>query len=277
MSGNNQLLRKLVMSSITQLAEIAYDVGSLDNLELDLDEIDEDDTEVGASSLKKSYGDDSEKWSTHKEEGRSGHGLEGGSAGQGGKGRSEDSGSSQNGEKVSDKMKKMADNVRNTGKGDALESLLANLAVTAQYIESLEHAENNADPQTQDNTVPEAVSDKFETGEPGHESQDKRNHKSTVDDLSVKVPPPAEDSRDSGRREHLASQPKEDRREYQSSRGSIGEEILAELEEEEEEFEELDSELVREMEQHLEEALAKQLNTNGQYDAVTQPHHFCVM
>ena len=99
-------------------------------------------------------------------------------------------------------MKKMADDVRNTGNDDALESLLANLAVTAQYIESLEHAENNADPQTQDNTVPEAVSDKFETGEPGHGSQDKRNHKSTVDDLSVKGPPPAEDSRDSGRREH---------------------------------------------------------------------------
>ena len=263
MSGNHQLLRKLVMSSITQLAEIAYDIGSLDDIELDLDEIDEDDKEVGASSLKRDDSGDEggEKWSTHGE---------GVSAGTGDKGQgADDRESSQGDQKVSDKMKKMADSVKNTGRDDALESLLANLAVTAQYIESLENTESDAEPSAQDNTVPKEATDQFETGEPGHRGQEKHKHTSTASDISVRGPPPA-DSRNSGRTSSSGeSEPSEDHGEYHSTSGSISEEILAasdaELEEEEEILEEFGSELVREMEHHLEETLAKQLNTNGQY------------
>ena len=260
MAGNHLLLRKLVMSSITQLAEIAYDMGSLDDIELDLDEIDEDDKEVGASSLKRddSSDEDNEKWSTSRE----GVSTGAGDRGQG----TDDRESSQDDQKVSDKMKKMADNVRNNGHDDALESLLANLAVTAQYIESLENTQSDAKLSAEDNTVPKEATDQFETGEPGHGGQERHEHTSTASDISVKGPPPPDgsDSRRTGE-----SEPSGDHSEYHSTRSSVSEEILAasdaELEKEEEVLEEFDSELVREIEHHLEETLAKQLNTNGQY------------
>jgi protein OS-9 len=253
MIGSHQLLRKLVMSSITQLAEIAYDIGSLEDIELDLDEIDEDDKEVGASSLKRDSGSDEDGEMV----------KEGASAGVRDRGQgAENKELSQDDQKASDKMKKMADQVKNTGRDDALQSLLANLAVTAQYIESLESTGNDAKPSDQDNTVPEEASDQFETGEPGHGDQERHEHTPASSDMSVKGPPPT-DSRGKGRT-GSSEEHKSNHGEYRSTRGSVSEEFLAaDLEEEEEVVEEeLDSELVREMEHHLEETLAKQLNTN---------------
>jgi hypothetical protein len=66
LSSDHLLLRQLVMSSITQLAEIAYDTGSFGlggrEGERELDEIDDDDKEVAGTSLQSSS--ITERWSS---------------------------------------------------------------------------------------------------------------------------------------------------------------------------------------------------------------------
>ena len=268
LSADHQFLKSLVMASITQLAEIAYEAGEFDSdREQEIENvISDNDKEVGGSRLKSSD-----------------HGGDGnlvGGRGRGSKGEVQEEGEESDGDqKVSDKMKKMAKSVKKTGRDSALESLLSNLAVTAEYIESLdsdtETDESSSDDDSEMSSSDETTS--LETGEPeegyGETRGDKDTLSSTAPGREALVggrhkttgkPTSSDDlENDSGREETGA----------ESSRGGIAREMLSALEvdrevegeeeeEEEEEFD-VDSELVREMEQQLEETLARQLDTKG--------------
>ena len=260
LSNDHLLLRQLVMSSITQLAEIAYDTGSFGlggrEGERELDEIDDDDKEVAGTSLQSSS--ITERWSSLAGRSRS--------KGQSSEDRvqgDEQGGTKDGGGRVSEKMKRMAEDVKSTGKDSAaLESLLSNLAVTAQYIESLDGNNRKRGPSNTDND--EAAPD--ETGEPGDvpngEEPSRVNSKLTnKDDASAKGPPPLESNIRETRTVSEAGSTSDDGR---TVGRSISSEILAASEEEKDEEElELDPEAVREVEQQLQEALAKQFDTNG--------------
>lgn len=260
---DHKLLRQLVMSSITQLAEIAYDVGSLDQeTDSDLDRIDDSDMEVGGGDLRTARSDASRREQQPPPEGGEvrGHQRKGV--------RSEvkvhgDIDGAEDVEKVSDKMKKMADNVKNDGKDSALESLLANLAVTAQYIESLE---NEGDENTPSTELQEEVSGTHQ--EPSEDDDHEFDGGSSDGDEAVRGPPTLESGREASGTSGSDTHKSPDK-----GRRSVSSEILAasglEMEEEEEEEFELDPELVKEMEQQLEETLAKQLDTKGR--CITPP------
>ena len=263
LSGDHLLLRQLVMSSITQLAEIAYDTGTFGlgarEDKRELDEIDDDDKEVAGTSLQSSS--ITERWSSLAGRSRSkGQGSE--DRVQGG----EQEETKDGGRRVSEKMKRMAEDVKSTGKGSALESLLSNLAVTAQYIESLEGNNRKGGPSNTDND--EAAPD--ETGEPGDvpngEKPSRVNSKLTDKDdkdASAKGPPPLESNIRETRTVSGAGSTSDDGR---TVGRSISSESLAASEEEKDEEElELDPEAVREVEQQLQEALARQFDTNGSY------------
>ncbi|CAI7989287.1 Protein OS-9 [Geodia barretti] len=259
LSNDHLLLRQLVMSSITQLAEIAYDTGSFGlggrEGERELDEIDDDDKEVAGTSLQSSS--ITERWSSLAGRSRS--------KGQSSEDRvqgDEQEGTKDGGGRVSEKMKRMAEDVKSTGKDSAaLESLLSNLAVTAQYIESLDGNNRKRGPSNTDND--EAAPD--ETGEPGDvpngEEPSRVSSKLTnKDDASAKGPPPLESNIRETRTVSEAGSTSDDGR---TVGRSISSEILAASEEEKDEEElELDPEAVREVEQQLQEALAKQFDTN---------------
>lgn len=287
--GEHQILRKLVMSSITQLANIAsdslYDAGYLEDqydIELDLDEIDDDDKEVGAGSLKRDDSGGSERLSDLGD-GRTEHGEERAANSEGNvQGEVVESSQGANDQKVSEKMKKMASDAKSTGRDSALESLLTNLAVTAEYIESLESTQT-AKP-AQDNAVPNGVSEKFETGEPGQRKKGQEGH--GRDDTSANVlsvrGPQVDDGQDerTSRGEYAMAQQTEDRRTHRFSRDSVSGEIVAasegesESEDEEDEELQLDPELVKKIKHELEETLAKQLDTKGWYIHYTCPHMY---
>ena len=257
-NANHHLLRKLVMSSITQLAEIAYDTSNEQNLYDSGTKVNEMDERLDASDASQQRRSD--KWSNHRGEG----------------GRIEERGSSKEteednrrsshegtdeGQKVSDKMKKMANDVKNTRRDSALESLLTNLAVTAQYIESLEDGDGTSDTSSESE-------EEYETGAPG-DSEDDKHMLASSSDASMKGPPPAASSSRTGANREDSTSLQGGKARHSAQR-SVSSEILAasELDEEEDEEEEedefeLDPMLVREMEQHLEETLAKQLDTKG--------------
>ena len=293
MGSETLLLRKLVMSSITQLAEIAseslYDAGYLEeqyDMEPDLDEIDDDDKEVGAGGLKREdtsdngESDDSGSSTKFWERGakRQERAAEPESRRAAEPESRNDIGESSNDQKVSNKIKKMSGNVRNNGRDRALESLLNNLAVTAEYIESLE--DTGTSQQARDNEVPKEISDKFETGEPGEREKGRQEGEGTGGD-GASVRGPSVDMGQNGKnklRDYSVSQHPEGGRAHRFSKDGTSNEITAvsegeseagEMEEEgeeeeEEEEDEEDAELVREIEQQLEERLAQQLDTMGQ-------------
>lgn len=255
LSSNNLLLRKLVMSSITQLAEIAYGTGSLglgEEEERELDEIDDDDKEVaGTSSRTKGL---VERQSTIVGESSS-------------KGQSsEDKVQGDETRKVSEKMKRMAEDVKSKGKDSTLESLLSNLAVTAQYIESLEGNNGGGGDSSNIDNDDEVMAD--ETGEPGEiPSENEQSHISSTTDeghTSVKGPPPINSATQDQRTVETTGSSSGDGR---AAGRSISSDIHAAGEEEEEDEEEfdLDPEVVKEVEQQLQDALAKQLDTDGKF------------
>jgi hypothetical protein len=257
LSGDHLLLRQLVMSSITQLAEIAYDTGTFGlggrEDKRELDEIDDDDKEVAGTSLQSSS--ITERWSSLAGRSRSkGQGSE--DRVQGG----EQEETKDGGRRVSEKMKRMAEDVKSTGKGSALESLLSNLAVTAQYIESLEGNNRKGGPSNTDND--EAAPD--EPGDVSNGEKPSRVNSKLTDkddkDASAKGPPPLESNIRETRTVSGAGSTSDDGR---TVGRSISSESLAASEEEKDEEElELDPEAVREVEQQLQEALARQFDTN---------------
>lgn len=275
------------MSSITQLAQIAseslYDAGYLEeqyDVELDLDEIDDNDKEVGAGGLKR---DDTSDDGESDDSGRSTKFWERGAEKQEKAAESEsrraaesesrnDIGESSNDQKVSNKIKKMSTNVKNNGRDRALESLLNNLAVTAEYIESLEDTETTQ--QARDNEVPKEIADKFETGEPGEREKGQQEGEGAA---GASVRGPSVDMGQNGinkLRDYSVSQHAEGGRAHRSSKDGTSNEITAVSEGESEagemgEEEDVeDEELVREIEQQLEERLAQQLDTMGQYSHI---------
>lgn len=288
MSSENLLLRKLVMSSITQLAQIAseslYDAGYLEeqyDMELDLDEIDDNDKEVGAGGLKR---DDTSDGGGSDDSSRTPRFWERGTERQERAAESESRRDAEsesrndvgefsyqsNDQKVSNKIKKMSSNVKNNGRDRTLESLLNNLAVTAEYIESLEDTET-----TRQANVPKEISDKFETGEPGEREKGQQEGEGTAGD-GASVRGPSVDMGQNGKhklRDYSISQRAEGGRGHRFSEDGTGNEITAvgegeseagEVGEEGNEDVE-DAELVREIEQQLEESLAQHLDTMGQY------------
>lgn len=266
--NDHKLLRRLVMSSLAQLAEIAYDIGSSGSMEdqgsyeeeEDLDRIDDDDKELGASSWSRDNSKSERQQSTTlgREASREREPV-------GSEVKVHRDVDTEEVEKVSDKMKKMANDVKNTGKDSALESLLANLAVTAQFIESLENEDE--DPSSSTGRTSEEASDRLEGDLKQYEDGDEG--RDTEGDMTGKGPPVVEGDRETGRTS-VSGADGDAMGDRAPRSASISSEILAAsgLEESakekegEEEFE-LDPELVREMEQHLEEALAKQLDTKG--------------
>lgn len=276
------------MSSITQLAQIAseslYDAGYLEeqyDMELDLDEIDDNDKEVGVGGLKR---DDTSDGGGSDDSSRTPRFWERGTERQERAAESEsrrdaesesrndvgESSYQSNDQKVSNKIKKMSSNVKNNGRDRTLESLLNNLAVTAEYIESLEDTET-----TRQANVPKEISDKFETGEPGEREKGQQEGEGTAGD-GASVRGPSVDMGQNGKhklRDYSISQRAEGGRGHRFSEDGTGNEITAvgegeseagEVGEEGKEDVE-DAELVREIEQQLEESLAQHLDTMGQY------------
>ena len=248
-TNSHQLLKQLLMSSITQLAEIAYDTSNLGTLEAaDLDEIVDDDKEVGGSSRRAGGTSDPIKRSApvvikNKDRSLDREGEQ-----------DEEEGS------VSEKMKKMADEVKNTGKDSALESLLSNLAVTAQYIESLDGNDGGGEPSNmhRDDTADGEMEGEHLEQETSHAA----SSNSGEDDSSVQGPLPVHSDRDGNKVRTSASGETGSR---QDSGASGGEGLTASEEEEEEEGGlELNSKMVREIEQQLQETLAKKLDTDGE-------------
>ena len=255
LSSDHLLLRKLVMSSITQLAEMAYDTGSFkldreEEEERELNKIDDDDKEIGGSNLKSSRreSEDGEQWSgtvggeRSKEDNR----VEG------------DDGMEEGG-RVSEKMKKMAEDVKSTGRDSTLESLLSNLAVTAQYIESLEGNNDRGLPNIgHDEGAPD------ETGEPGEvpNEDEKSRITSGTDEHDISVKGPTSQLAVGTEQTILSGRASEDSRAVGKS---VNRQILAAREEEGEEEDglDMDPEVVRDMEEQLQEALAKQFDTDG--------------
>ena len=296
------------MKSITQLAQIAsgslYDSGYLDNpdgvdvdIELDLDEINDDDIEAaGMGNLKTGNGGgeggDGEKKGSltgSREDSR----LEGGGRGErsGAGRRQEVRESSQDARadgRVSDKMKKMASDVKTTGRDSALESLLTNLAATAEYIESLENPPQ-ATESAHDNGIPREVADSFQTGDDSQQ-ENTRERSGGDDDADVsRVRGPQADDENLNRvrrtdtsssgKKYVSSKQTTDNEAAQNYGGGgttvgsewatagEGETRTEDVEEEEEnvqELDQLDPELVREMEQQMEKTLGRQLDTDGQ-------------
>ena len=302
------------MKSITQLAQIAsgslYDSGYLDDpdgvdidIELDLDEINDDDIEAaGMGNLKTGNGGgeggDGEKRGSLAGSGEDSR-LEGGGRGErsGAGRRQEVQESSQDARadgRVSDKMKKMASDVKTTGRDSALESLLTNLATTAEYIESLENPPQ-ATESAHDNSIPREVAKGFQTGDDSqHENTRERSggdgDASSPDVSRVRGPQADDENLNQVRRTDTSSSGK-----YVSSKRTIdneaaqnyggggggdgttvgsewatagkgeGETRTENVEEEEnvQELDQLDPELVREMEQQMEKTLGRQLDTDG--------------
>ena len=275
LSSNQQLLRQLVMSSITQLAEIAYDTGNnLGQVEKDLDEIDEDDKEVGGSGQNSREMRDGIKRLPPLE--RSGESKEKSSVNRAGETEERSS------ERASEKMKKMANNVKSSGRDSALESLLSNLAVTAQYIESLDSDEDGGREPSElaTNENSDGSTEPSQGHQEAHEHRVLHSSSSTgarEDSPSVKGPPLVENKKAGKGRTSSSgeSDGSEDSRTTTTTTTattgggrSIGEVIMAASEKEKEGKEEegidLDSEAVREFEQQLQETLAKKFNTDGE-------------
>ena len=261
------------MSSITQLAEIAYDTGNnLGQVEKDLDEI-EDDKEVGGSGQNSREMRDGIKRLPPLE--RSGDSKEKSSVNRAGETEERSS------ERASEKMKKMADNVKSSGRDSALESLLSNLAVTAQYIESLDSDEDGgrepSDLATNENSDGSTEPSQGHQEAHGHRKLHSSSSAGAREDSpSVKGPPLVENNkagkgRTSSSGESDGSEDSRTTTTTTTTTGgggrSIGEVILAASEKEKEGKEEeidLDSEAVREFEQQLQETLAKKFNTDGE-------------
>lgn len=250
------------MSSITQLAEIAYDTGNLElgeDDERELNEIDEEDEEFSGSYLNKDPGSGSR--STLKR----GGGLVVEEGHQSSKERVKESEVDEEDrdgqDKVSDKMKKMAKNVKSTGRDSALESLLSNLAVTAQYIESFnDDDDNNGDSSNNENSDRE----KSREPKPGSRERSLPGDPNDDDHSSVKGPAPPLMANKKAR---ITEKSNGDEEEGGVAGRRIGREIMAasklEREEEDEgEEDELDSEMMRDVEQQLQDILAKQFDTN---------------
>ena len=255
-TNSHQLLKQLLMSSITQLAEIAYDTSNLGTLEAaDLDEIVDDDKEVGGSSRRTGGTSDPIKRSApvvikNKDRSLEGKSLEG-------EQEEEEEGS------VSEKMKKMADEVKSTGKDSALESLLSNLAVTAQYIESLDGNDGGGEPSNMHRD--ETADGEMEGEHLEQETSHAASSNSGEDDSSVQGPLPVHSDRDGNKVRTSASGETGSRQDSGASGKSIsGEGLTASEEEEEEGGLELNSKMVREIEQRLQETLAKKLDTDGE-------------
>ena len=252
-TNSHQLLKQLLMSSITQLAEIAYDTSNLGTLEAaDLDEIVDDDKEVGGSSRRTGGTSDPIKRSApvvikNKDRSLDREGEQ-----------DEEEGS------VSEKMKKMADEVKSTGKDSALESLLSNLAVTAQYIESLDGNDGGGEPSNMHRD--ETADGEMEGEHLEQETSHAASSNSGEDDSSVQGPLPVHSDRDGNKVRTSASGETGSRQDSGGSGKSIsGEGLTASEEEEEEEGGlELNSKMVREIEQQLQETLAKKLDTDGE-------------
>ena len=255
---DHKLLKKLVMSSITQLAEIAYNAGEFDEKELESEVISDNDEEVGPSSLKNDGFTSKHLVKDRSSESKVQENEKSEQTGEEHEEMDEDS-------KVSDKMKKMANDVKNTGRDSALESLLSNLAVTAEYIESLD-SDTDTHSADDDRNVDKEL---FETGEPEEgyaESHNDKHKPSSSGDISVNGPrpPPLDDARKTSKsRPNDENAAEEGKGEGVYSSSEILAAMMETNEDEEEEFE-LNEELVREMEQHLEETLSKKLDTKGQ-------------
>ena len=253
-TNSHQLLKQLLMSSITQLAEIAYDTSNLGTLEAaDLDEIVDDDKEVGGSSRRTGGTSDPIKRSApvvikNKDRSLDGKSLEGE--------QDEEEG------RVSEKMKKMADEVKSTGKDSALESLLSNLAATAQYIESLDGNDGGGEPSNMHRD--ETADGEMEGEHLEQETSHTASSNSEEDDSSVQGPLPVHSDRDGNKVRTSASGETGSRQDSGASGKSISGEGLTASEEEEEGGLELNSEMVREIEQQLQETLAKKLDTDGE-------------
>ena len=283
-SSEHQLLRKLVMRSITQLAQIAsdslHDSGYLED-RYELDDVDIDvelelDTEVGLT-----------------EKGTRGEGEADTASGKAAQ-TQEDSQSQSNGEKVSDKMKKMANDVNANGKDDALESLmtslLTNLAATAEYIESQEQAKLSKPAEEQ--VVPRDVAENFNTGEEPEEEEEEEGGKEEGEKKSqdhsdlADVPPVIgpemdrkhpyhkrrkETTSDVGATDYnlgegtANNQLSENKYVQETDAGNGVAKSTAGAENESDEQWELDPDLVKEMEQQMEETLGKELDGKGQH------------
>ena len=277
-SSEHQLLRKLVMRSITQLAQIAsdslHDSGYLED-RYELDDVDIDvelelDTEEAGLT----------------EKGAQGKGEADAASGKAAQ-TQEDSQSQDSGEKVSDKMKKMASDVNANGKDDALESLmtslLTNLAATAEYIESQEQAKLNK--PTEEQVVPRDVAESFKTGEEPEEEEEedegkkdeekKRQYHSDSPDVPSVIGPEVDrnhpyqkrrketssdtQATDSNLAGGTASNQLSENKDAQET--GLGDGVAKNTESDEQW--ELDPDLVKEVEQQMEETLGKQFDGKG--------------
>ena len=294
-SSEHQLLRKLVMKSITQLAQAATEnlqnSGYLDD-QYELDEVDIDiklnvDKDDTSKTKKSAQGEDSVDETQP--------------TGEGSRQSHKSSTSPSNGDKVSEKMKKMADSVNTNGKDDALESLmttlLKNLATTAEYIEAQDQEEEEEKQATgEEQAMPVHARENFkidskkedEEEEEGEEKKKRRGKGNIQIKASAVANAPLVSGPEIGSKRRTgvsavhregevnagghSEESKSDRKESQEGKMGVNEGVGEGVSSDGGEDGDgrdgewaLDPNLVKEMEHQMEETLSKELDNKGKH------------